>query len=336
MGKNAIAGYLAFGRKLCYNTCVGKQKRTIKKRAGMDLNVLKYVVEVVETGSISKAAANLFMSQSTLSTQIAAMEKELGRAVFQRTNRGVQLTGYGAEVYHHARAVVRQCDIITQKLFEDVNEHKIKIAAFSSDIISVEFLRVCGFYTEANYEFELCECGTETVLERVKSRDSDIGIVMYSQFQEKKLRSLIQPNDLTIRNLFIGDLRIWVGANSPLASRDSVAASDLEGLFYVEKTHWPEGMFSMDYEIEYMGAPRSRRRLLVNGNKTYHEALSQLPSYSAGPSWSCKWNVGNDLKSIPFQGSQVTLTCGVISRKNELLKEEYENFIRHLLEAYGG
>ena len=74
MGKNAIAGYLAFGRKLCYNTCVGKQKRTIKKRAGMDLNVLKYVVEVVETGSISKAAANLFMSQSTLSTQIAAME----------------------------------------------------------------------------------------------------------------------------------------------------------------------------------------------------------------------------------------------------------------------
>ena len=40
----------------------------------MDLNVLKYVVEVVETGSISKAAANLFMSQSTLSTQIAAME----------------------------------------------------------------------------------------------------------------------------------------------------------------------------------------------------------------------------------------------------------------------
>lgn len=54
----------------------------------MDLNVLKYVVEVVETGSISKAAANLFMSQSTLSAQISAMEKELGRAVFQRTNRG--------------------------------------------------------------------------------------------------------------------------------------------------------------------------------------------------------------------------------------------------------
>ncbi|MCI9264623.1 MAG: LysR family transcriptional regulator [Oscillospiraceae bacterium] len=107
----------------------------------MDLNVLRYLVEVVETGSISKAAANLFMAQPTLSAQIAALEKELGRAVFQRTNRGVLLTSYGAEVYHHAKTVVSQCEIITQKLFEDVNEHKIKIATFSSDIISVEF---CG------------------------------------------------------------------------------------------------------------------------------------------------------------------------------------------------
>ena len=302
----------------------------------MDLNVLRYLVEVVETGSISKAASNLFMAQPTLSAQIAALEKELGRAVFQRTNRGVQLTSYGAEVYHHAKAVVRQCEIITQKLFEDVNDHKIKIATFSSDIISVEFLRVCGLYTQDNYEFELWECGVETALERVKNRDSDIGLIMYSQFQEKKLRSLIQPNDLVVRELFTGDLQVRVGADSPLARREVVTAADLEGLFHVEKSHWLEGMFSLDYELEYMGVPRSARRLQVNGNKTYHEALSLLPSYSVGPSWSCKWSVGKDLKRLPFQGPQVGMTCGVVSRKNELLKEEYENFICHLLEAYGG
>lgn len=302
----------------------------------MDLNVLKYVVEVVETGSISKAAANLFMSQPTLSAQITALEKELGRTVFQRTNRGVQLTSYGAEVYHHAKTVVRQCDIITQKLFEDVNKHKIKIASFSSDIISVEFLRVCGLYTEDNYEFELYECRTETVMERVRNRDSDMGLVMYSQFQEKKLASMIQPYDLTVRKLFTGDLRVRVGTDSPLAHRETISASDLEGLFCVEKTQWLEGVFSLDYELEYMGVPRSGRRLLVNGNKTYHDALSHLPSYSVGPSWSCKWSVGKDLKRIPFEGPPIVLTCGVISRKNELLKEEYENFIQHLLEAYGG
>ncbi|MCI9264624.1 MAG: LysR family transcriptional regulator substrate-binding protein [Oscillospiraceae bacterium] len=197
-------------------------------------------------------------------------------------------------------------------------------------------MRVCGLYTQDNYEFELCECGVETALERVKNRDSDMGIVMYSQFQEKKLRSLIQPNDLTVRELFTGDFQVRVGVDSPLAGRESISASDLEGLFRVEKTHWLEGMFSLDFEMEYMGVPRSGRRLLVNGNKTYHEALSQLPSYSVGPSWSCKWSVGKDLKRIPFQGPKVLLTCGVISRKNELLKEEYENFIQHLIEAYGG
>lgn len=301
----------------------------------MDLNTLKYIVEVVETGSISKAAAGLFMSQPTLSAQIAALEKEIGRAVFVRTNRGVQLTPYGAEVYHHAKAVVQQCNIISQKLFENVNEHKIKIAAYSSDIISVEFLRVCGLYTQDNYEFELYECGVETALERLRSRDSDMAVVMFSQFQEKKLRSLLQPDDLELQELFTGDMRVRVGADSPLAGRESLTAEDLEGLFHVQKSDWLEGMFSLAYELEYMGVPQGGRKVLVSGNKTYHDALARLPSFSVGPSWSCKWSVGADLKRIPFEGKQVRLHCGVARRKNELLKEEYQNFISHLLEAYG-
>lgn len=302
----------------------------------MDLNALKYIVEVVETGSISKAAANLFMSQPTLSGQIAAFEKELGRAVFTRTNRGVQLTGYGAEVYHHAKAVVQQCNIISQKLFANVNEHKIKIAAFSSDIVSVEFFKICRLYTQLNYEFELYECGTEQALERLKSRDSDMAMVMFSQFQEKKLRSHLQSEDLEMEPLFVGDLRIRVGAGSPLAQKASLSAGDLEGLFHVKKSNLLEGMFSLDYEMGYMGVPENTKVILTNGNKTYHDALCQLPSFSVGPSWSCRWSVGMDLRRIPFDGNQVRMTCGVVRRKNEILKEEYQNFISHLLTAYGG
>lgn len=42
----------------------------------MEFNQLKYVVEIVEAGSISKAANNLFISQPNLSMQIVQLEKE--------------------------------------------------------------------------------------------------------------------------------------------------------------------------------------------------------------------------------------------------------------------
>ena len=48
----------------------------------MDFNQLKYLIEIVETGSISKAANNLFISQPNLSQQMSNLEKEIGKSIF--------------------------------------------------------------------------------------------------------------------------------------------------------------------------------------------------------------------------------------------------------------
>ena len=61
----------------------------------MTFNQLKYVVAVAKTGSINKAAADLFISQSVVSTAIAGLEKEIGHDIFVRSNRGVALTPFG-------------------------------------------------------------------------------------------------------------------------------------------------------------------------------------------------------------------------------------------------
>ena len=45
----------------------------------MNLNQLKYVIEIARTRSINKAASNLFVSQSVLSTAIISLEKEIGQ-----------------------------------------------------------------------------------------------------------------------------------------------------------------------------------------------------------------------------------------------------------------
>ena len=50
---------------------------------------LKYAVEVEKTGSISKAAENLYMNQPNLSKSIRELEDDLGIAIFDRTAKGV-------------------------------------------------------------------------------------------------------------------------------------------------------------------------------------------------------------------------------------------------------
>ena len=61
----------------------------------MTLDQINYVLEIERTGSINKAAANLFITQSAQSLAIPNLERELGQPIFVRSSRGVFPTPYG-------------------------------------------------------------------------------------------------------------------------------------------------------------------------------------------------------------------------------------------------
>jgi DNA-binding transcriptional LysR family regulator len=69
----------------------------------MDLPQMRYVVEVAESSSFTRAAERCFVTQSALSHQIAALERELGERLFARTSRSVRLTEAGEAFVTHAR-----------------------------------------------------------------------------------------------------------------------------------------------------------------------------------------------------------------------------------------
>jgi DNA-binding transcriptional LysR family regulator len=61
----------------------------------MNLNQLRFVRAVVDAGTFTAAAEQCFVTQSTLSTGVALLEKELGAKLFVRTTRSVSLTPFG-------------------------------------------------------------------------------------------------------------------------------------------------------------------------------------------------------------------------------------------------
>ena len=76
----------------------------------LSMRALECLVTIVEQGSLTKAAAALHMSQSALSHQIAAIERELGTPVVERLPRGIRPTAAGLAAVAEARIAVAAAD----------------------------------------------------------------------------------------------------------------------------------------------------------------------------------------------------------------------------------
>lgn len=76
----------------------------------MELRQLRYFIAVADTGSFSRAAVQLHISQPPLSIQIRSLEEELSVRLFERSSRGVSLTAAGAAFLEEARAALARLE----------------------------------------------------------------------------------------------------------------------------------------------------------------------------------------------------------------------------------
>ncbi len=76
----------------------------------MTLVQLRHLIALVESGSFSRAAEALFLTQPALSRSIRALEDEMGQALFDRVGRRSELTPFGRDVLERARQIVFEVD----------------------------------------------------------------------------------------------------------------------------------------------------------------------------------------------------------------------------------
>src|ERR671925_224834 len=72
----------------------------------LDVRRMRVLREVAQRGSFSAAAEALSFTQSAVSQQIAALEREAGATLVQRSARGVRLTAAGEAVVRHTEAIM--------------------------------------------------------------------------------------------------------------------------------------------------------------------------------------------------------------------------------------
>ncbi len=76
----------------------------------MTLVQMRHLISLAQTGSFSKSAAALFLTQPALSRSIRALEGELGQPLFDRIGRHSEVTPFGREVVQRARELVHAAD----------------------------------------------------------------------------------------------------------------------------------------------------------------------------------------------------------------------------------
>ncbi len=88
----------------------------------MDVKHLNYILMISQEKNISKAAAKLYMSQSSLSYVVSSLERELGTPLFLRQKNGIELTEAGEKYVEAAEKVVQ----IRNELYEEIAGLKAK------------------------------------------------------------------------------------------------------------------------------------------------------------------------------------------------------------------
>lgn len=189
----------------------------------MNIKQMEYVLEVYKTGSFSRAAENLYITQPALSYAIKALEQEIGFPVFIRTRNGVTLNP-SAEIF--IESVSHSLETLKTSIQMCRNS-----AAHYSDVIRLglpyryEVIHLPEAIIEFNKRFPEVNISTghaiwEDMLPFLQGKqDIYIG----------KRSGLEDVPGINVHPLFRTKFLLFVNRNNPLSRKHEIFAEDLEG-----------------------------------------------------------------------------------------------------------
>ncbi len=185
----------------------------------MEIRQVLYFLCVAERGSFSAAAEALFISQSSLSKQVMALEKELGVQLFDRSRRKIALTRAGEAFLKHARAV----DKAYQEMLGEMGGYKslpfvsiVAIPVMAQYGITAAIAQFKHTFPQLNFTLEEREAAS--ILPALDNHQYDLALLRDSYLDQKVYASIEVAKDWLLAVL---------PANHRLAGRSAVALGEL-------------------------------------------------------------------------------------------------------------
>jgi DNA-binding transcriptional LysR family regulator len=191
----------------------------------LDVRRMRVLREVAVRGSFSAAAEALSFTQSAVSQQIAALEREAGTTLVQRSARGVRLTEAGEAVVRHAEAIMARLAEAESELeaIAGLRGGRLRMASFESAGSTLMPLAIAEFRRQhPAVELSMSLSEPEDCVPLLRSGDLDMAIVFESAVRHA-------DDGIDRVHLLEDPMYLVLPRDHPLANRRRLRLADLAG-----------------------------------------------------------------------------------------------------------
>ncbi len=257
----------------------------------MNLMHLKYLVEVEKTGSITKAASNLFMGQPNLSKAIKEVETEFGSPIFKRISKGVEPTEKGMAFLECAKTIISQLEKMETILKpEDSELTTFKIAIPRASYIAHAFSNFINSLDRGEkLAMNFRETNAISALNGLADGEYSYAVIRFREEFEDFFLSLLRDKDLYYEEIWNFPYVALLAEKDELAKAENFSTADLNG--YIE-------IVQGDSTVPYLSSS-----YLKKNNEAEH---SRIFVYDRGSQFDLLDNVPRSYMWVsPFTDSQL-------------------------------
>lgn len=241
---------------------------------------LRYALEIERTGSISKAAANLYMGQPQLSKAIRELEDSLGSTIFNRTSKGVTATEKGKVFLGYARNILAQIDEM-EALYKpaDGKKQKFDISVPRASYISyafTEFIKELDMKLDVSLNYR--ETNSVRAIKNVSDNINNLAIVRYQSIYEDYFLRSLEERNLRFKEIWEFEYLALMSEKHPLAKEKTLDFHSLAE--FTEIIHGDISVPSLPIsEAKLLNVVNSERKTIsIYERGSQFELLSRIPT----------------------------------------------------------
>jgi DNA-binding transcriptional LysR family regulator len=288
----------------------------------MDISNLQAFLAVAETGSFSRAAERIFLTQPAISKRIATLEKQVGARLFDRIGRGIHLTEAGRELLARTRTVLKELEDVKRSITNLSGVITGELLFATSHHIGLHRLPgpLKHFHeTYPDVRLNLRFMDSEQACNAVANGDLELAVVTLPRVTHVPLRTEKIWND---------PLDFVVGIDHPLARIRRVQPEML--LDYPAILPGP-GTFTREIILNSLGALRDR--ILIGMATNYMEVLKMLTAIGLGWSVLPRTMIDAGLKVVQIETKDIRRELGIVTHTKRTISNAGQAMIRIIREA---
>jgi DNA-binding transcriptional LysR family regulator len=284
---------------------------------------LQYFVAVAEAGTVSGAAHNLSISQSSVTEAIKELEADLGVSLFDRHARGLAITHKGQQFLRHATRILTDVSDAKRTLADDPGKRAGRLQLGVTSLVAGYVLSdVLSRYRRAYPETQVSaiEDNGDYLEHLLIGGELDVAVMVTSNLRDRVA--------LQAEILEVSPYRLWLPLSHRLSSADSIAMADIVEepliMLTVDEIEENTGKLMAAFGARPSVAFRTRSVEAVRSLVATGAGIALLPDLVYRP-WSLE---GDRIESRDVSGQLPTVQVGIVWRKGSGLSETARDFIR--------